>query len=69
MQFFKIATYVHIAKLYGLVHYAACVFCPIYKWLVACAYWCGWSSCLYGLGLYGRLGREIMSVFDGLVYL
>ena len=30
MQFFKIATYVQIARLYGLVHYAACVFCPIY---------------------------------------
>ena len=27
-------------QLYGLVHYAACAFCPIYKWLVVCA--CGW---------------------------
>ena len=30
MQFFKIAAYVHIAKLYGLVHYAVCAFCHIY---------------------------------------
>ena len=30
MQFFKIAAYVQVAKLYGLVHYAACAFCPIY---------------------------------------
>ena len=29
IQFFKIAAYVQFAKLYGLVHYAACVFCPI----------------------------------------
>ena len=28
MQFFKIAAYVHIAKLYGFVHYAACAFLP-----------------------------------------
>ncbi len=28
MKFFKIATYVQIAKLYGLVYYAACAFCP-----------------------------------------
>ena len=27
MQFFKIATYVQIDRPYGLVHYAACVFC------------------------------------------
>ena len=27
MQFFKIAAYVQIVRLYGLVHYAACVFC------------------------------------------
>ena len=45
MQFFKIAAYVHIAKLYGLVHYAACAFCPIYKWLVVCACLRGLSGC------------------------
>lgn len=28
MQFFKITAYVQIARLYGFVHYAACVFCP-----------------------------------------
>ena len=28
MQFFKIAAYVQVARLYSLVHYAACAFCP-----------------------------------------
>ena len=28
MQFFKIAAYVQIVRLYGLVHYATCVFLP-----------------------------------------
>ena len=28
MQFFKIAAYVQIARLYGLVHYVDCAFCP-----------------------------------------
>ena len=45
MQFFKIAAYVQFAKLYGLVRYVDCAFCPIYKWLVVCACWCGWSGC------------------------
>ena len=45
MQFFKIAAYVQAAKLYSLVHYAACAFCPIYKWLVVCACWCGSLGC------------------------
>ena len=30
---------------------------------------CGLSGCLCSLGLYGRLGRESVSVFDGIVYL
>ena len=30
MHFLKIAAYVQVAKLYGLVHYVACVFCHIY---------------------------------------
>ena len=30
MQFFKIAAYVQIVRLYGLVRYVACVFCHIY---------------------------------------
>ena len=29
MQFFRIAAYVHIARSYGFVYYAACAFCPI----------------------------------------
>ena len=29
MQFFRIAAYVQIARLYGLVHYAVCAFCHI----------------------------------------
>ena len=70
MQFFKIAAYVHIAQLYGLVHYAACVFCHIY---MACGLLL-WMSIAYQavlcvLGLYGRWVRESVSVFDGLVYL
>ena len=28
-------------QLYGLGHYAACVFLPIYKWLAVCACWVG----------------------------
>ena len=56
-------------QLYGLVHYAACVFLSIYKWLAFCACGCGCSGCLYGLGLYGRLESDSVSVFDGLVYL
>ena len=33
-------------------------FCPIYKWLAACACECGSLGCLYVLGLYGRWVRE-----------
>ena len=39
MQFFKIATYVQIVWLYGLVHYVACAFCHIYKRLVVLRLW------------------------------
>ena len=70
MQFFKIAAYVHIARPYGLVHYAACVFCTIYmacglRLLVNIAY----RAVLYSLGLHGRWESESVSVFEGLVYL
>ena len=58
MQFFKIAAYVQVARLYGLVHYAACAFLLIYKWLAVCACECGSLGCLCGIGLCGRLGRE-----------
>ena len=46
MQFFKIAPYVHIAQLYGLVHYAACAFCSyIHGLRLALVCECGWSGC------------------------
>ena len=41
-------------RLYGLVHYAACAFLLIYKWLAVCACWCCSLGCLCGLGLRGR---------------
>lgn len=56
-------------QLYGLIHYAACVFLPIYKWLAACACWCVWSGCLYSLGPCGHWESESVSVFDGFLYL
>ena len=57
MQFLKIAAYVKIAKLYGLVHYTACVFLPYINSLrSALVSGCGSSGCLCVLGLYGRLG-------------
>ena len=46
--------YVQIAQSYGLVHYAACVFLPIYKWLAVCVCGCGSLGCLCVLGLYGH---------------
>ena len=46
-----------------LVHFA------LYKWLAVCACGCGSLGCLCVLGLYGRLESEIVSLFDGLVYL
>ena len=50
---------------------ALCGLCilPIYKWLVFCACWCVSLGCLCGIGLYRRLRRESMGVFEGLVYL
>lgn len=42
---------------------------PIYKWLAVCACECGCSGCLCSLGLYGRLVRDSVSVFDGLVFI
>lgn len=70
MQFFKIAVYVQVAQLYGLVHYAACTFCHIEMacgllLLVSIAY----RAVLCGLGLYGRLESESVSVFDGFVFI
>ena len=55
MQFFKIAAYVQIARLYGLVYYAACAFCP---------YMHGLRSALVGVAdqfaytVLGRVGIE-----------
>ena len=70
MQFFKIATYVQIARPYGLVHYAACAFLPYINGLrSALVGEHSLSGCLYGLGLYGRLESESVSVFDGFLYL
>ena len=66
MQFFKIAAYVQIARLYGLVYYAACAFCPYINCLqLALVGEYSLQGCLCGLGLYGHLGRESVSVFDG----
>ena len=45
MQFFKIAAYVQVAKLYSLVHYAACAFCHIYGLRLALVGECGLSGC------------------------
>lgn len=43
-------------QLYGLVHYAAYTFSPIYMVCGLRLWVCGSLGCLYGLGLYGRLG-------------
>mgnify|MGYP003524461547 CR=1 FL=1 len=69
MQFFKIATYVQIARLYGSVYYAACAFCHICTTCGLRLWVCGLSGCLCVLDLYGRLESESVSVFDGFVYL
>lgn len=69
MQFFKIATYVQIAQLYGLVHYAACVFCPYVNSLRLAIVGVAGQAVLCGLGLYGSCVRESVNVFDGFVYL
>ena len=61
----------HMCKLPN--HMAWCimriVYFAIYKWLAVCDCWFGWSGCLCVLCLCGHLGRESVSVFDGLVYL
>ena len=52
---FKIAAYVHIDQLYGLVHYAACAFCTyIHGLRLALVSECSSLGCLCVLGLYGR---------------
>lgn len=70
MQFFRIAAYVQVAQLYGLVHYAACTFCHIEMacgllLLVSIAY----RAVLCVIGLYGRWENESVSVFDGFVFI
>ena len=69
MQFFKIAAYVQVAQSYGFV--ALCDLCilPYIHGLRSCSCLRGSLGCLCVLGLYGHLGRESVSVFDGLVYL
>lgn len=69
MQFFKIAAYVHIARLYSLVHYAVCAFFALYKLLAVCACGCISLGCLCNLDLHKHWVRESVSVFDGFVYL
>ena len=72
MQFFRIAAYVQIVQSYGLVHYAACAFCPYINGLRSALVGVAYQAVLYSLGLYGRLRereRESVSVFDGLVCL
>ena len=57
-------------RLYGLVHYAACAFCPYINSLQsALVSEYSLSSCLCGVGLYGRWERERVSVFDGFVFI
>ena len=73
MQFFKIAAYVQIARLYSLVHYAACAFLPyIHGLRLALVGEYGLSGCFMRYWLVWALSaweRESVSVFDGLVYL
>ena len=45
MQFFKIAAYVQITQLYGLVHYAACAFLPYINSLWLALVGCGSLGC------------------------
>ena len=58
MQFFKIATYVQTAQLYGLVHYAACVFYPYINGSRFALVSIAGQAVLCGLGLLWHLGRE-----------
>ena len=46
-------------------------FAHIYKWLAFLRLWVSiaYQVVLCGLGLYGRLGRESVSAFDGFVHL
>ena len=61
----------HMCKLLIVWLGALCGLCifALYKWLAACACGRGSLGCLCDFGLYGRLESEIVSVFDGLVYL
>ena len=70
MQFFKIAAYVQVANcmawyIMWLVYFAHIYMACVLRLWMSIAY----QAVLYSLGLYGRLGREIVSVFDGLLYL
>ena len=69
MQFFKIAAYVQVAKLYGLVHYATCAFCPYINGLRSALVGVVGQAVLCVLGLCRHLWSESVSVFDGFVYL
>ena len=51
------------------MHYAACAFCPYINGLRSALVGVAGQAVLCVLGLYGHLGRESVSVFDGLVYL
>ena len=51
------------------MHYAACAFLPYIHGLRLALVGVAYQAVLCGLGLYGRLENESVSVFDGLVYL
>ena len=69
MQFFRIAAYVQITRLYSFGALCGFYILPYINGLRSALVGVAYQAVLCGIGLYGHLGRESVSVFDGFVFI